>query len=223
VRNVYVFLCPACEEKLNPTRTGCGEEGIELDFSGGIYAVPIANTLIAARREDASSAHAEQCEQGTQSLRIFPRDSTLIRTVRHADGLRDDRPVEGVLEPVKVQVARAWLPPGQDLLAVTVAAVVDDRGRIRNAQGVLGVEVCPPALAHATVERYDSEGCGVCAGAKLPHERHQIGCTRLLISVACNRKYIPIHRDGIMGLRLVQPFQKRWIDDSDFVLVWNAA
>ena len=63
-------LCTFCEEGFNATRTGCGEDGVELDIFGVVFAVPSADAEISARGE-ASSTRTEHSKQVTHSPRMI--------------------------------------------------------------------------------------------------------------------------------------------------------
>ena len=136
---LYPSLWTARKDGLNATRTGCREDGVDLDISGVVPAVPSAHADISARGEDASSTHTEHCEQLAHSRRIFKRNIRLLYTVPRADRPRDARLVEQLVGPLKIPVGR----PVSQLGEAAVGVVVDDRGQVRHGPGVLSVEVCP--------------------------------------------------------------------------------
>ena len=113
------------------------------------------------------------CERLTQSPGIFRRDTRLWSTVPQADRLW--QPLAHVVELILV-AGVCQLAAGHDLHAIAGAHVIDDRGRVRQGQGVLDVEICLSGkLAPVVVvDRFDSGFRGCCVGAKLSQELPQI-------------------------------------------------
>ena len=101
VSDLYPCLCTARKERLNATRTECGEDWCRTRHFRSRTCSPSADADIAARGEDASSTRTECREQVTHSRRVFQRDIRLLHTVPQADHL-DARLVEHVVKPLKV-------------------------------------------------------------------------------------------------------------------------
>ncbi len=196
-------------------RTGCREQGVELDFSIFILTISIADAVVTAPEEDAGATYAEHCEQSAQGLRIFQRAIFLVRTVRRSDRLWDLRLGEHVLEPLKEHVARGWLAIGIYYRLATVT-VIDVRRRVRHGRGVLDIEVRLKAwvtrVILAVVDLLDGVCRVYCVPAKFGHERRQIRRARVLIQVARNPELVPVRRGGLICERLVQPAQVRRLD-----------
>ena len=93
-----------CKEKLNVTRTRCGEGGGESAISKGELNM-WANAFIAPSDEDTDSTCTESFEQVTQTVRIIRREVQLSSGVRHADSNPKLIPVSrvGVVEGHPVQ------------------------------------------------------------------------------------------------------------------------
>ena len=81
-------MCPTCSGENNVTLTARGGGGHKPDIAVGL-AGPSADTEVTAREENADATHAEIGKQVAHGLRIAPRDTPLVVSVRQVDHLRD--------------------------------------------------------------------------------------------------------------------------------------
>ena len=106
----------------------------------GVYAVPSADAVLAARDEDSDALRTEHSEHAAQGPRIIRREIPLGFTVWYDDCQRGRLFFEYVAEPLEVYVRNDW-PSVAIPLRIATDAVEDKRSWVCHGCSVLYAHV----------------------------------------------------------------------------------